>query len=166
MTGKPKALGLLATKDEVKAYFVSEEKYRKTVINSLLGEYQTTSLQDVIISLAETYHPKYKIRKKRGTKTKWNDYLKALLSIEIAKLESKTIPKKTAIYNLIQNTSWSKLVKNSEDPQELLKKIEKEGRKTSIFKAMVKANLLSTLQKDQKNWQLMVESSINEALEK
>jgi hypothetical protein len=163
---KPKPLGLLATQEEFKNQLVLEEQYKKELITKLLIEQQSKSLDELVIKLAEKFHPKYKIKEKRGAKVKWSSYLKALLSLEIKNLQKSGASRKVAIHRLLDKSSWSKLTKNSKDPFELLSGMDKEGKKTKLYSALEMSYAFSVLKKDTDNWKEMVETSIKEALAK
>lgn len=163
---KPKPLGILATREELKNNLALEEEYKKELISRLLEEQQSKSLDELVINLAENFHPKYKIKGKRGTKVKWSPYLKALLSVEIKNLKKLGNSKKVAIYTLLDKSSWSKLTKNSKDPFELLSVMDKEGKKTPLFAALEKSYAYSLLKNETDSWEAMVNSSIKEALAK
>jgi hypothetical protein len=163
---KPKPLGLLATKEELKNNLALEKQYKEELITKLLIEQQSKSLDELVIKLAEKFHPKYKIKEKRGAKVKWSSYLKALLSLEIKNLQNSGASRKVAIHRLLDKSSWSKLTKNSIDPFELLSGMDKEGKKTPFYQALEKSYAYSVLKKDTDSWKEMVETSIREALVK
>lgn len=163
---KPKPLGLLASKSEISAAIAIEKEYSDRLIADLLTEYQCSSLENLIVVLAEEFHPKYKIKNRRGTKVKWSSFLKALLSSEISRLQKKNQPRKSAIYELMESKPWAKLLRNSKEPYELIISMDKQGRKLPLYSAINSAYKLALLEDELHKWEEMINSSIDEALEK
>lgn len=130
----PKKIGLLATQEELEEYQEDRTKYELFVTNFIKSESGLSRDIDLLIFLAEKYHPKLQKKKKVGAKTKWDDHLNTVIAVEIDSLKKVCGTRKNAIEQLISDPLWAFLIKNSKDPFSLFDKADKAGhKKNHIF---------------------------------
>ena len=125
----PRKIGLLATQEELSEYQEDRAKYEIFVTNFIKSESGFFKDIDLLLFLAENYHPKLRMKKKVGAKTKWDDHLNTVIAVEIDSLKKICSTRKKAIEQLIADPLWASLVKNSKDPFSLIDKADKAGHK-------------------------------------
>jgi hypothetical protein len=72
---------------------------------------------------------KFKIKQTRGAKTKWGDYLKAMLAVEVEFRRKESGSTNKAIRDLIDDPIWQRMFSKSKDSVGLAKEIIKDGKK-------------------------------------
>jgi len=162
----PKKLGLLATQGDFSNASEEYARYETFVTDLIKKESGLTRDIDLLLFVAGKYHPKLRIKKKVGAKTKWSELLNCMVAVEIDSLKRLKMNRMTAIETLLEKPMWNKLVKNSRDPYGLFNNADKAGRKSKLYPVAGKArnyfevtNALTEYQKD-------IENLITEALKK
>jgi hypothetical protein len=161
---KPKPVGLLALNEEIKESYFLHEKYKEELISELLRTYEARTLEDLIVVLCEKFHPSYIEKNKRGAKTKWNEYLCALLAFEIRRKMNEGKLKKTAIYEIVRDPVWCKLGKNSKDIFGLFAKAEKSGSKSKLYPVIKNHYSYLEYKNELHEWSGLLQSTIQEAI--
>lgn len=161
---KPKAIGLLATHEELEIYLQNHHQYKKNVIQHLLDKYSMDSIENLLLYMAETFEQDFIIHKKRGAKTKWNEMLNCLVAHEIQIMKGLGMSQKTAIYQLLSQPRWQTLVKNSIDQHGLISKAYKAGKKSKFFSVVVKCHKFLKHTDHIDDWNELVDSHIKEAM--
>jgi len=110
--------------------------YLTNMFISLSKEARSTDPINIIVFLAEKYHPEFRHKEIRGPKLKWSPPLKAMLAVTIEEMIASGEKRKSALYKLSKHPQWKQMIKeDSLDPCELLNKAAKEGKSTrSIYK--------------------------------
>lgn len=152
---RPMKPGLLALKKEVRQYQKNLGIYKNHLIAHMQEESGLIAPQDLVMYLAEKYHPKYSVKQKVGAKTKWSDLLNCIVAVEIEALRDEFGTRKAAIDYLAVTAPWNKLTKDSNDPSGLINKAVVVGKNSRFFSIVKKARLyavhtgsLSSYQKD------------------
>lgn len=161
-----KKMGLLASEDELLNMLKEQVKYQEFITDYVKQESGLTKTTDLIIYLAEKYHPKLRIKHKVGAKTKWNDHLNCIIASEVDSLKRKMPTRKAAIEALIHQPPWSRLLNGSKDPFGLLDKAEKAGKKSKFFIVVKHARKYAELTDTMADHQKSIEELINNALKK
>jgi hypothetical protein len=163
---KPKKPALLADDSTLKEYEKAQSKYIEKMFDTILRESKVKTLPEVLIYLCETYHPDFIIKEKRGAKTKWSDYLKAILAVDLDVRKKKHKQIKAAIIELCDDKYWSKMFIDNKSPLELIRLIAKGGKSNMHYK-LVKLLYEDSQSKEPgivKNWDLFIKEEVNEAL--
>lgn len=163
---KPKPPSPLANDATLIEYRKAQNKYIKKMFDAVFSESKAKTIPDVLIYLCETYHPDFKIKKKRGAKTKWSDFLKAILAVDLDARKKKHKQIKAAIIDLYEDACWSKMFIGVNSPFELVKLIANEGKSNAYFK------IAQLLYKDSqikepgivKDWGLLIKKTVDEDL--
>jgi hypothetical protein len=161
---KPKPVGLLALDEEIKESYYLHQKYKEKLISDLLSTYEARTLEDLIVVLCEKFHPSYIEKNKRGAKTKWNEYLCALLAFEIKRKMNEGKLKKTAIYEIVRDPLWCKLGKNSKDIFGLFAKAEKSGSKSNFYPVIKDYYSHLEYKSELHEWSDLLQSTIKKAI--
>ena len=101
---KPDNLSLIdllrySAEDHLK-YDISVAKYKEYILKSLVKEVGSSALFDIIFYLAEKYHPTLKVKHKRGAKTKWSEYLNAMIAVEVQSHRNAGLLLKEAVWKV------------------------------------------------------------------
>jgi len=105
------------------------KSYLTNMLVALSKEAKSTDPINIIVFMAEKYHPKFKSKEKRGPKSKWSTSLKAMLAITIEEMIASGENRKSALHKLSKNPDWSQMIKeDSLDGSEALNKAAKEGK--------------------------------------
>ena len=163
---KPAQPGLLAKNSEVKEYSKQLASYKKEMLEVLRAESGLNDLQDLVVYLAEAYHPRLRIKQKVGAKTKWSDLLNCAVAVEVDILKKEYSTRKSAIENLTEMSPWKIIVRNSKDPLGLFDKADKAGRKSKFYPVLKQARLYSITIDDLSNYQKTINSLVIDAVKK
>jgi hypothetical protein len=163
---KPTQPSLLADKTEARDYRKQYSSYKKELLEVLKAESGLSDPKDVVIYLAESYHPILRIKQKVGAKTRWGDFLNCAVAVEIDLLRNELSTRKSALESLVDKSPWRKLVINSKDPYGLFDKADKAGHKSKFYQILKQAYLYSAKINDLASYQKTVDSLINDAIKK
>ena len=162
----PKKLGLLAMHGDFSEASKEYARYETFITDLIKKESGLTRDIDLLLFVAEKYHPKLRTKKKVGAKTKWSELLNCMVAVEIDSLKRLKMNRKTAIEMLLEKPIWNRLVRDSRDPFGLFDKADKVGRKSRLYSvardAQKYSEVTNTLTEHQKN----IEELITEALKK
>lgn len=166
---KPKKPPLAADADAFKEYEKAQNEYINKMFDAIFRESKAKTIPEVLIYLCETYHPNFKIKKKRGAKTKWNDYLKALLFVDLENRKKRHKQSKNAIYELIDDEIWGKMFEKNDSRESsvaLVKLIAKQGKKNGFtkFTQLVYEDSMSKKPKFVENWNLEIKKQVDSAI--
>ena len=160
---KPKKPSLLADDAILKEYEKAQNEYISKIFDTVIRESKAKTISEVVIFLCEKYHPDFKIKQTRGAKTKWSDYLKAMLAVEVEYRKKESGSTKKAILDLIDDPIWQRMFKKSKDAIGLAKEIAKDGKK-GIYYKIARFEYLESANKGYVEWNKEVEKAIDEAL--
>lgn len=135
-------LGLLMTDEQKIERIQKWDDEDFEIMLKLCEEYGVTSWYGLALKLAKQI-PCYTEPKKKGRKTKWTDYEKGVLVVEVERLldDKKTI--ESACYHLSKTEPWKSFVETkdddttSPDPSEVLRKIYiafKNDKRAGIYR--------------------------------
>ena len=163
---KPKKPSLLADESTLKAYEKAQNEYISKMFEVVIRESKAKTISEIVIYLCETYHSDFKIKKKRGAKTKWGDYLKAILAVDLEARKKSHKQVKKAIIELYEDKYWSKMFIGNNSPFELVKVIATEGKSNIYFKfaKLLYEDSRSKNPKFVKNWSLEIKKEVEAAL--
>lgn len=163
---KPTKPSLLADDATLKQYEKAQSKYIEKMFDAVFRESKAKTIPEVLIYLCETYHPDFKIKKKRGAKTKWGDYLKAILAVDLDARKKKHKQVKAAIIDLYEDECWSGMFIGNNSPFELVKVIANEGKSNMYFKfaKLLFEDSQSQKPKFVKDWRLEIKKEVSSAL--
>jgi hypothetical protein len=161
---KTTSLSLLSAKTESNDPLVS---YREGVINYIMEESGKTSLSDLVLYMYVMYHPNCIPTKKRGAKTKWNEFLNCAVAAEVNALKSRKKNRKTVIDEMTLDPRWKKLIKeSSKDPSGNLSSAEKDGKKLALYPLMVNARKFAVENDDLVRYYKHIDLEIRKATKK
>jgi len=160
---KPKKPSLLADNAILKEYEKAQDEYISKMFDTVIRESKAKTISEIVIFLCEKYHPDFKIKRTRGAKTKWSDYLKAMLAVEVEYRRKESGSTRKAIRDLIDDPIWQRMFKKSKDAIGLAKEIAKDG-KTGICYKIARFEYLESANKGYVEWNKEVEKVIDEAL--
>lgn len=163
---KPTQPGLLADKAESRDYRKQYSTYKKELLEVLTAESGLSDPKDLAVYLAESYHPRLRIKQKVGAKTKWGDFLNCAVAVEIDLQRTELCTRKSALESLVDKSPWRNLVIGSKDPYGLLDKADKVGRKSNFYPILKQAYLYSAKINDIENYQKTIDGLINDAIKK
>lgn len=145
---EPRILGLL-TSDEVKkkrAKWVEEDFAKLRLLCKHYGIQESVSMYvQLSLALAQEVVPAFKEKVKRGRKTKWDDFAKGCLVVEIERLikpNSRAHGPKWAATQLAKREPWKSFIKANEadattpNPAEVLRKNYEEFKNHWLAKVM------------------------------
>ena len=166
---KPKKPPLTADVSALKEYEKAQNEYIKEMFDTVIRESKAKTISEIVIYLCETYHPNFKIKRKRGAKTKWNDYLKALLFVDLDIRKKRYKQTKEAIIELIDDENWKKMFEKNDSRESsvaLVKLIAKQGKRTTYtrFSQLVYEDSISKKPKFVKNWDLEIKKQVDLAI--
>ncbi len=166
---KPKKPPLLADEASIKRYEKAQNAYISKMFEVVIRESKAKTISEIVIYLCETYHPDFKIKKKRGAKTKWSDYLKALVAVDLEIRKRRHKQTKNAIYELIDDDIWKKMFEKNgsrESSVALVKLMAKQGKKNTFtkFAQLVYEDSISKEPKFVKNWNLEIKKQVDLAI--
>lgn len=140
-------------------------RYQLHILNTLSEEAQSKDAIEIIFYLAEKYHPDLKVRNKRGAKTKWSQYLNAMVAAEVEAHRGQGISVKESVWKVAQEIRWRALVKNTKDKgYELINKAYKSGKNNPSFKLAQKEYELSKQGVKLFNWDEAAKKMVEKAL--
>jgi len=163
---KPKKPSLLADESTHKAYEKAQNEYISKMFEVVIRESKAKTISEIVIYLCETYHSDFKIKKKRGAKTKWSDYLKALIAVDLDIRKKHHKQTKNAIYELIEDDIWGKLFEKNDSRESsvaLVKLMAKQGKKNAFtkFAQLVYEDSNSKKPKFVQNWNLEIKEQVD-----
>jgi len=162
----PKKLGLLAMHGDLSEASKEHARYETFVTDLIKKESGLTRDIDLLLFVAEKYHPKLRIKKKIGAKTKWSELLNCMVAVEIDSLKRLKMNRKTAIETLLEKPMWNRLVKKSRDPYGLFDKADKAGRKSKLYLVAGNARKYSEVTNGLTEYQKDIEDLITDVLKK
>ncbi len=145
---KPDNLSLIdllrySAEDHLK-YDISVAKYKEYILKSLVKEVGSSALFDIIFYLAEKYHPTLKVKHKRGAKTKWSEYLNAMIAVEVQSHRNAGLLLKEAVWKVSKENRWTNLFKKTSDKGvQLINRAYKNGKKSKSYEIAFKSYKLS-----------------------
>lgn len=142
-------------------------KYREFVLTSLIKEVGSSEPFEIIFHLGEKYHPTLKVKHKRGAKTKWGDYLNAMIAVEVQYHRDSGLLLKEAIWKVSEENRWKVLLKNTSDKGlALIDKAYKNGKKLDSYSLALKCFKLNNLGDPLFNWDETASKMVKRALNK
>ncbi len=160
---KPSLFSLLRDEDAFQKYEKAQSEYIKKMFDTVILESNAKSIPELVIYLCENYHSDFKIKKTRGAKTKWSDYLKAMLAVEIEYRRKESGSTKRAIHDLIEDPIWQRMFSKSKDAYGLAKEMAKDGKKGTDYK-IARFEYLESANEGYIGWNKEVKKMIDEAL--
>ena len=160
---KPSLSSLLRDEVAFQKYEKAQSEYIKKMFDTVIRESNAKSISELVIFLCENYHSDFKNQKTRGAKTKWSDYLKAMLAVEVEYRRKESGSTKGAIHDLIEDPIWQRMFSKSKDAYGLAKEIAKDGKK-SIYYKIARFEYLESSNKGYFGWNKEVKKMIDEAL--
>ncbi|WP_353437915.1 hypothetical protein [Polynucleobacter sp. UK-FUSCHL-C3] len=160
---KPKKPSPLADDATLNEYKKAQSHYIEKMFDTVVRESKAKTTSEVVIYLCEKYHPDFKIKQTRGAKTKWGDYLKAMLAVEVEFRRKESGSTKKAIRDLIDDPIWQRMFSKSKDSVGLAKEIIKDGKK-GIYYKIARFEYLESVNKGYAVWSKEVKKIIDEAL--
>lgn len=136
------------------------KSYLTNMFICLTEEAKSTNPVDVIVFMAEKYHPTFKNKEKRGPKSKWSSSLKAMLAITIEEMIASGDNRKSALHKLSRHPEWKKMIRDdSLDGCEALNKAAKEGKANkNIYKCF------KSIHKSSNNWNELISLTIQKSI--
>jgi len=164
---RPKSPAPLASDEERSKFEEDLYSYRHELLQKLQDESKSTDLLQIIFYLCDNYHPKYKLKEKKGAKTKWDSLLKATLFVDLEARKKRHPLVKSAIYELINDPIWSKMFKNKDTAFDLVKTLSAEGKRDKVYcklAKMVHEDCLKGGIRFLENWETFIKDSIDDCL--
>ena len=127
--------------------------YESYVVGELVKEFGTGTLGQLLIMVTEKYHPKLKIKETKGAKKIWNDFLCALVAVEINTRRKSGDSLKKVVNDLCKEPIWKQFVRGI-DGEEQFKKVYKDGKKSRYFRI---ANQLHALPNE---WESLIKEEL------
>jgi hypothetical protein len=118
--------------DISKAIDPAWEDYKFQITVNLIMEYGISDPYELLVVIAEKFHPELKIKHKRGAIEKWTDFLCELLASEIQKRRDSGDPLKIAIRDLCNDPLWGKFT-GDRDGTHIFNKYYKKGKSSKNF---------------------------------
>lgn len=131
--------------------------YYSHIFSELTKEFGTQSTDNLLFLVVEKYHPHLKIKENKGAKKKWNDYLCAMVTVEIDSRRNTGDPLKKAVHDLCKHPIWKKFVQGI-DGEEQFKKVYKHGKKSKFL------NLVKRYYALQDDWENQILQELNKFL--
>jgi hypothetical protein len=164
---RPDSPSLLASDEAWDKYRADLYQYFSELLRNIEEESNLKDPTQIIFYLCEKYHPKYKLKEKKGAKTKWDSLLKATLFVDLEARKKRHPLVKSAIYELINDPIWSKMFKNSDSPFDLVKTLSAEGKRDKFSCKLAKdvyEDCLNGGIKFAENWETFIKDGINDCL--
>ena len=140
-------------------------KYEEFVLRTLIDEVGSPKPFDIIFHLAEKYHPKLKVKFKRGVKTKWGDYLNAMIAVEVQSYRDTGMLLKEAVWKVSKENRWKPLFRKASDKGiGLINKAYKSGKKSNSYKIALKSHYLSNMGAPEFKWDETAQKMVHKAL--
>lgn len=155
------------TAEDRRNHDIKVAKYREFVLASLIKEVGSSAPYEIIFHLAEKYHPTLKVKHKRGAKTKWGDYLNAMIAVEVQAHRDSGLLLKEAIWKVSKENRWKALLKGASDKGlALINKAYKNGKKLDSYSLALKFFKLNDVDDPLFNWDETALRMVNRALNK
>lgn len=155
------------TADDHRKHDEEVAKYQLYVLKRVCEEAQSKDLIEIIFYLTEKFHPTLKIRHKRGAKTKWAEFLNAMIAVEVQSNRDSGILLKEAIWKVAKENRWKALIKNTSDEgYGLINRAYKNGKKNKSYIVAKKAYALSEKGEKPFNWDETARNTVKKALSK
>lgn len=176
---EPRILGLLLTSDEVKKKtdkWVEEDFAKLRLLCKHYGIQESVSMYvQLSLALAREIVPAFKEKVKRGRKTKWNDFAKGSLVVEIERLikpKSKAYGPTWAAAQLAKREPWKSFIKANDadatnpNPAEVLRKNYEEFKNHLMAKTMRGAFGWHKHEGTVAEWDRWIVAGLNESFQK
>jgi hypothetical protein len=144
---------------------IAVARYKEYVLRTLIEEVNSSEPFEIIFYLAEKYHPKLKLKHKRGAKTKWADYLNAMIAVEVQSHRDSGLLLKEAVWKVSKENRWKSLFKKTSDKGiGLINKAYKNGKKLDTYPIALKSYYLSNQGVPEFKWDETAKKMVERAL--
>jgi hypothetical protein len=144
---------------------IAVAKYKEYILRTLIEEVGSPAPFDIIFHLIEKYHPILKVKHKRGVKTKWGDYLNAMIAVEVQTYRDSGMMLKEAVWEVSKENRWKALFRKTTDKGiQLINKAYKSGKKSDSYPIALKSHYLSKIGVPEFKWDKTAAKMVRQAL--